>query len=188
MSLKLDVDFNAIRINLVQTMMASLGLNQDHVILEEPEAPNMPRPTLPYASFKITTQGARYGDDTKQNIPSTNLWTSGGPRKMSVSFNTYGSTHEQAYNLMCLWQTALDEETTQEALRRAGISVLIIGTVADLSALLNTGYEGRAHLDCQFGLAFNVTSDLGEIKTVPYTGTVETEAGTANLAGQVVKP
>ena len=92
---------------------------------------------------------------------------------MTVSFDAYAESHEDAYNLLSLWQTALDEENTQALLREAGIAVWTIGTVADLSALLNTGYEGRAHMDCQMGIAMNLQSDLGEIAKVPIAGQVD---------------
>lgn len=173
--LVLNTDFNVLRTAFISAIMMATGLNQEHVVTEEAEAPNSPRPSLPYMAMKITTPAARYGDDTKQNIPSTDLWTSSGPRKMTVSFDAYGKSHEDAYNLMTLWQTALDEETTQEALRKTGIAVLIIGTVADVSILLNTAYEGRAHMDSQFGIAVGVQSDLGRIDTVPVVGTVTTD-------------
>jgi hypothetical protein len=94
---------------------------------------------------------------------------------MTVSFNAYAGSHEDAYNLMALWQTGLDEENTQSLLRQAGIAVWLIGTVADLSELLNTAYEGRAQMDCTFGLAMNVTSDLGEILEVVVDGAITTD-------------
>lgn len=94
---------------------------------------------------------------------------------MTVSFQCYGNSHEEAYNYMSLWQTSLDLQNIQEILRSAGIAVWTIGTVADLSSLLNTGYEGRANMDCTFGLAFNLESDLGAIETVPVQGTITTD-------------
>lgn len=186
MSFTLDTDFNKIRTALIEAITYSTGLDQNHAIVYQPESQNWARPTLPYMTMHITVPGARYGDDTKQNLPGSTEWVSGGPRKMTVSFQCYGSSHEQAYNLMSLWQTSLDEENTQEMLREAGLSVLIIGSVADLSALLNTGYEGRAQMDCQFGLAMNLTSDLGEMDTAVVQGSVTTDqnqVATINVTG-----
>ena len=88
---------------------------------------------------------------------------------MTVSFNCYGESHEEAYNYMQLWNSALDLENIQEDLRRAGIAVWVIGNVADLSQLLNTGYEGRAHMEVTFGIAVNLTSDLGAMESVDVT-------------------
>lgn len=191
-TLKLDLDYNVIRAVLIAQMMLVTGLDQNHVEEVEPEVPNQPRPTLPYMGLKIIVPGARFGDDDKRNIPDkngnpTDNWNSGGPRMMSVSFKSYGTSHEEAYNLMALWQSALDEENTQAALRASGIGVWTIGAVADLSQLVNTAYEGRAQLDVTFGLAANVTSNLGEIDTVPVTGTVSTDQGTTGNISETVE-
>lgn len=178
--LMFPIDYNAIRLAFVNTIMLTCNMDQNHVIIEEPETQNWPRPPKPYFSMKITTPAARFGDDTILNVndamgnPST-IWNSGGPRKMTVSFHCYGNTHEEAYNYMSLWQASLDLQNIQGILRETGIAVWIIGTVADLSSLLNTGYEGRAHMDCTFGLAFNLESDLGAIETVPVQGAVTTD-------------
>lgn len=186
--LKIDLDYNLIRKCIINAIQSSTGLDQNHVIVLEAEEPNSPRPSLPYIGMKITTPGARYGDDTKQNIPGSTKWSSGGPRKMTASFEAFASTHEDAYNLMTLWQTSLDEENIQSFLRASGIAVWIIGTVADLTALLNTGYEGRAQMDCQFGLAVNLTSDLGEMDSVTVTGAITTDSGIVNTVTEVTEP
>lgn len=176
------VDFNVIRKTFVAEIAKVTNLT---AILEEPETQNSPRPPAPYFSFKIITPAAKSGDDDKRNVPDsmgnpTVNWLSGGVRKMSVSFNCYGTSHEEAYNYMTLWQTALDLENIQEDLRRVGIAVWLIETVADLSQLLNTGYEGRAHLDVQFGIAVNLQSNLGEMDSVEVQGTIDTDSGVAH--------
>lgn len=181
-ALKNTLDYNAVRIAIVQAIQYVSGLDNDRVIVSEPEEDNEARPDKPYYSFKIIVPGARFGDDDKRNVPDnsgnpTQNWSSNGPRMMTVSFNTYGNSHEEAYNLMALWQAGLDEENTQALLRQSGIGVWKIGSVADLSALLNTGYEGRAQMDVTFGLVSSVTSNLGEIDTVPVQGTVTSDQG-----------
>lgn len=168
------IDFNAIRTALVRQVQSVTGLT---TILSEPETQDERRPgvsgppSLPYFSLKILQPGAKSGDDDKRYVSNT-TWNSGGVRKMTVEFDCYGNSHEEAYNWMATWQTALDLEDVQMNLRMAGIAVWVIGDVADLSALLNTGYEGRAHLECTFGIAMNLQSDLGSIETVPIEGTV----------------
>ena len=183
-----ELDFNKIRAAIVRAIQQTCNLDSNHVIEEEPETENAPRPNVaqgPYISLKITVPGFRYGDDSKVTVLDsggnpTNRVRSSGPRKMTAVFNAYAKSHEDAYNLMMTWQSALDEELTQEYLDSNGISVLIIGTVADLSQLLNTAYEGRAHLDCQFGITAGVTSDLGEIDTVNVQGAINTGNGIVN--------
>lgn len=175
----LAVDFNLIRKTIAQQIQAVTGLA---AILEEPEGPVDRRPPLPYFSFKITQPGLKSGDDSKQNVPDSNgnpttVWNSGGCRKMMIDFNAYGQTHELAFNYMATWQTALDLQDIQQNLRQVGIAVWVIGTIADLSKLLNTGYEGRAHLECSFGIAMNLRSDLGSIETATVAGTATTDQG-----------
>lgn len=175
----LAIDYNLIRKTISNQVQDTIGLT---CILEEPEGPIDKRPPLPYFSFKITTPGAKSGDDSKQQIldsqgKPTTKWNSGGCRKMVIDFNCYATTHEEAFNYMATWQTALDLQDVQLNLRRVGIGVWVIGTVADLSKLLNTGYEGRAHLECSFGVAMNLVSDLGYIKTAVIDGTVTTDQG-----------
>lgn len=174
------ISYDAIRKAFIAAIMKTCYLDQNHVITEEPETQNWPRPTLPYISMKIIVPGARFGDDTITNVPDsqgnpTTIFNSGGPRMMTVSFHCYGISHEQAYDYMSLWQSSLDLQNIQELLRKSGIAVWTIGTVADLSSLLNTGYEGRAHLDSTFGVAFNLESDLGAIESVPVKGTITTD-------------
>jgi hypothetical protein len=177
------IDYIAIRKAFISTIMLTCNLDQNHVITEEPESQEWPRPSKPYISMKITSPAARYGDDCAVNLPDaegnpTTVWNSGGPRKMTVSFHCYGNSHEEAYNYMSLWQSSLDLANIQAILRETGISVWLIGTVEDLSSLLNTGYEGRSHMDVTFGLAFNLASDLGAIESVQVTGTLEVVPGT----------
>ena len=162
------IDFNAIRIALVNEIKVVTGLT---CIVEEATYQNAPRPNLPYFGMKIITPSVKVGDDTKYNI-SGDIWGSGGQRKMVVSFDCYAMEQETAYNYMSLWQTALDLENIQFDLRKAGIAVWLMETVADLSLLLNTGYEGRAHMDVTFGIAMNLSSNLSEIDSVQVIGDV----------------
>jgi hypothetical protein len=179
------INFNLIRQTIVRMVQYNLKLDTNHVIMEEPETQNWPRPSLPYVSLKITTPAAKTGDDDKRNLLDsmgnpTDVWNSGGQRKMTVEFNCYAQTHEDAYNYGALLQASLDLENVQSYLRENGIAVWIIGNLADLSALLNTGYEGRSHLDCTFGIASNITSSLGEMDTVTVDGAIDTNAGIVN--------
>jgi hypothetical protein len=188
----LAVDFNKIRIAFARCMQGVLPKLPDvtqpmTVALAEPETQNTPQPKLPYFTFKFTTPGAKSGDDTKSWVLDnmgnpTTIVNSGGVRKMTIDFDSYAQSHEDAYNFMAIWQTALDLEDIQAILRQTGIAVWIIGNVADLSALLNTGYEGRAHMTCTFGIAMNLQSDLGEMDHVQVSGTVKESPGGSEIA------
>lgn len=182
MTPKFPIDFNLIRKTMANEIQRVCGLTQNQVILSEPEIQDEPRPKKPYFSFKFTTPAAKSGDDSKdavldENGKPTTVWNSGGIRAMTISFNCYGNSHEEAYQYMALWQSYLDTYPTQEVLRRVGVAVWLIGNVADLSELLNTGYEGRSQMDCKFGVAANVESDLGSMEEVNVQGQVTTDQG-----------
>jgi hypothetical protein len=171
------IDYDAIRSTLVQAVMSACGLDQQHVIMAEPEEPGAPRPSRPYFTLKVTTPGARYGDDSPDNLPGTTLWNYGGQRAMTVSFNSYGTSHEEANGYMALWQASLDTAPTYQALSLGGIAVWKPGAVADLSMLLNTAFEGRAQMDVVFGIASNLVVDLGSIGSANISGQADTGGG-----------
>lgn len=162
------IDHNAIRVALVRAVMAATDLDQNHVIMSEPEVANSPRPTRPYMALKLTTVGARYGNDVPEQVAGG--WVYKGPRMFVASFHVYGTSHEEAYDLMSLWQTALGMEPVRAMLAADGISVLLPGAITDLSALVDTAYEGRAHMDCRFGVTSYATADLGEIASADVGG------------------
>lgn len=179
----LPLDYNKVRQAIAREIIKVTGLDPNKVIYLEPEQVNQPRPPKPYFGFKFTSPAQKIGDDDKRNVLDANgnpttQWVSGGVRKLTVSFECFGTSHEEAYNYMGLWQTSLDMENVQADLRTYGLAVWQIGNVADLSALLNTGYEGRAQMDCFFGIAMNLVSDLGSMETVEVKGTINTNQGT----------
>lgn len=177
----LPIDFDAIRAGLVATVQAATGLDQNHVVMLEAEDTLSPRPSLPYIGLKFTTVAATMGRDVfvplDPNGTST-LYNYGGQRMCSVAFDAYGSSHEQAYGYLHLLMARLDQEPTQDMLAGYGLSIWDCSAVVDLTALLSTGFEGRAHMDCQFGMASNMTVDLGQIDYVPISGVVDTLSDT----------
>lgn len=189
MSIVFPIDFNLIRKTIANEITKVTGLI---AIVAEPEQQDSRRPAKPYFDFKLTTPAAKSGDDTKSTVldqfgEPTTFVNSGGVRKMTVEFNCFGTSHEEAYNYMGLWQTALDLANIQEDLRRAGIAVWIIGNLVDLSQLLNTAYEGRSHMECTFGIAMNLVSDLGQMDTVPIAGQVDSGKAINNIDTTVVE-
>jgi hypothetical protein len=181
----LAVDFIAIRKAFARCVQGVLPYQDNKpipVVYAEPETQNVPRPNLPYMTYKFTTPAAKDGDDTKSWVLDdmgnpTTIINSGGVRRMTIDFDVYAQSHEDSYNLMATWQTALDLWDVQAILRQTGVAVWIIGGVADLSQLLDSGYEGRSHMTCQFGIAMNLQSDLGEMDAVDVTGVVSTNEG-----------
>lgn len=182
------VDYDAKRKALVDEIQKVTRLT---CIVAEPETQNEPRPPKPYFTMKMINPGIKKGDDSADNTPNTSIWNRGGNRKMVVDFNCYGRSHEEAYNYMALWQSALELETIETDLSAKGIAVWLNGSVADLSALLNTGYEGRSQMHVEFGIAANLTEDVGNIHTINVgTGTVSNDDGSVNVSVnvQVIDP
>lgn len=163
------IDFDALRVAIVREVQLTTALTC--IVADLKQGMNLPRPALPYFTMKITTPAARYGFDSTQPV-SGYVTVRGGPRRMSVSFQVFTQDQETAYNYMTLLQSAFDLFTVQARLREAGIAIWTIGTVADLTSLLNTGYEARAQMDVQFGIAANLTEDTGAIESVSATGNV----------------
>lgn len=152
----LPIDYDSVRAGLCQGLMLGTGAEQGQVLMLEAEDTSSPRPALPYFGFKITTPGVRHGNDALSFVgfdaDGGRIEILSGSRRMAVSFQAYGTSHEQAYGMMALWQAALQRTDVQEALRLATISVWDIGDVRDLSALVWTKFEGRAQMDVTFGV------------------------------------
>jgi len=167
------IDFNAIRIALVREVERATEVT---CVMAQPETQRFPRPPRPYMTMFLVTPAQKVGDDASTYV-SAGVWNVGGQRCMIVDFNAYGRTHEEAYEIAAAWQSALEMETTQTILRKAGIAVWLNGSIADMSELLQTGYEGRAKIEVQFGIAANVTEDRGAIETAQADGTMTTDQG-----------
>jgi len=177
MSVQTPIDYTAIRKALVAAVQSATELT---CVEEEENIQNVPRPTLPYVSFKIITPGIKTSDDSIEYVSGT-TFNRGGQRRMTVSFHCYAPSSDAAYKYMGLWQASLEMKAIQEALRKKGIAVWTIGNVADLSKLLNTGYEKRTHMDVQFGISSNLTEDLGAIETAKVDGSVDTVSQTKTV-------
>lgn len=185
---QVPIDYNDLRKSLIREVAKVTGLDNNHVLWWQPETQDVPRPSRPYVSVGIPTPSSKFGDDNKDYDSETGQWNSGGVRRMTVAFEAYGSSHEEAYNYAAVLQTALDMADIQADLRAAGMAVWTIGGIADLSQLLNTGYEGRARLEVQMGISMNLQSDLGYMKTVNVTGEVDTGDEAVSVTTQVVGP
>lgn len=173
------IDYAVIRTSIARAMLGASGLQTYQVMMAEVEQPNAQRPPKPYYSFKIVNAAIRYGSDVESNIdPSMpGMFNYGGPRGMMISFNAYGRSHEEAYNYMALWQSALEQPATRAILEADGIAFANASDIRDLSQLLNTGYEGRAQMDGDFNIAFNSQSLNDTIEQVTVNGNILSSDG-----------
>lgn len=167
------IDYDAIREALVFAVMNATGLDQNHVVMYQPETANQPRPTLPYVDVHIIVPSRRFGDDSStaaEETENTTTYDSSGPRGMLVGFDAYAKDHESAYEIMGNLQAALDTEATQMLLAQNGVAVWRQNSVMDLSMLIETGFEGRAHMDVEFGMASSVRTRVDNILSVDLQG------------------
>jgi hypothetical protein len=164
-----SIDYSAIRKAVVQEIQRDLGIV---CIVEEQSRQNLPRPEKPYISIKTITPMLQVGDDDYREMGDgkTNY---GGQRSFVVSINCYGNTQEEAYQKMGLLNALLNTQPVIDRLRRSRIAIWDIGDIADLSQLLNTGYEGRAHMDVTMAIASNIETDLGVIEEAEISGEVD---------------
>lgn len=175
------IDYVAVRTALAAAVRQATGLGQNAVVMMEPEEPIAPRPEVPFCAFKITSASIKSGWDTMRYAhlagDEAGVFTYSGPRGIVVSFQFFAPSHENAYGLAASLQAGLDQDAIWERLGASGLAVWRVDQVVDLSALLSTGYEGRAQLTVQFGTTAVSYVDVGTIGAVPLVGTVTEDTG-----------
>jgi hypothetical protein len=183
---KPPIDYAAIRAALVKAMSLGTGLGTGQIIQAQAEQPNAPRPARPYATFQVKRSAIRNGMDAVVPAPAfgPSMYTYIGERGIDYDLTLYGQTHEQAYTLAASLQTSLGTEPINGVLGAVNASVWSVGDVMDLSALLNTGFEGRALLELELWTTSQMVIDLGSIETVNTLGiiSVDDTLGQATLA------
>lgn len=135
----------------------------------------MPQPQRPYVTLRLMAL-APVGHDGVHS--TTNLaapageevtLTVEGRRHLTVGVQAYASAVTgagTAAELLAKAQTALSLPTVHAGLRAAGLAVLNEGGITDLSALLETKFEGRAAMDVRFHCVDEVAEKTGYIATV----------------------
>ena len=188
------IDYDGVRLALVAAVRQATGLGQNDVVMMEPEEPVAPRSEPPFCGIKITSVAIKTGWDVSQYADlqgdQVGVFTYSGPRGIGATFDFFGLSHEQAYGLAVGFQAGLDQDLIWGQLESAGLAVWRVDQVVDLSALLSTGYEGRAQITVQFGTTAVSYVDVGFIGAVPVRGVVTEDTGesqiialTADLSG-----
>ena len=135
---------------------------------------NDPRPPKPYITLKLISGPITKGSfDEIRPIPGTTKSTLSGERQYTMNIQTYGEGGVDALNLI---QTIMDSTTYRAKFKNdADISIISRGTVTDISALLDTGFEVRATLDVVFNTSVNIEIETGAIEDVCISGTLDVE-------------
>jgi hypothetical protein len=173
------IDYAATRRAWVKALCAITQLPANQVIRAEGQGPVQPRPKLPYVTFKYRMAAMRNGYDAV--VPATDagdtMWRYVGERGISIDVITYGRDQDEAYGLALGIQSGLQQQPFVEILSSAGLCVWTLGDVSDVTALLGTGFEGRALLECTLWQGTSQLVDLGEMAIVPVVGNIEDDGG-----------
>ena len=179
MAVASPIDYAQTRKTLVQALCSMTGLGPNCVIRAQGQGPIQPRPALPYLSFKYRTAAMRDGLDAlvQPVAQDSTLWQYVGARGIAMDLMAYGQDQDQAYGLALCVQSGLQQEPYLDILQQSGLSVWTIGDVTDMTTLLNTGFEGRALLECELWQGVNQLVDLGQMDTVSVNGHIQDDTG-----------
>lgn len=159
------IDYAALRQTLSQMVQTATGLSGNQVIMAEPEGVYAPLPPYPFVTFHLTMISDVTGDDVLRCGPDGQWYMERDCTALCV-IETFGRSHDEAYGLSALVHAAIYAQPTQEVLIGANVSLRGIGPVADLSALLETGFEGRTRFELTLGLTASLPVGLQSIEGV----------------------
>ena len=142
--------------------------------------PNAPRPDLPYIAVRVEGLDP-IGQDDRSEIDDDGLQTIYGDRLVNVKIDAYGSG---ALDLVRAIANSIWRQSVSATLLAAGLCPRLPGPVTDLTGMLETSPEDRAHVEMVFGILDTYTDDVGIIDAVDGDGDVVKPDGTT-LAVQV---
>lgn len=121
----------------------------------------------PYVTMKVINPGtllgrpeASYDEDADKDFVLSQ-------RSLTLSVNAFGVESEQKILEL---QQALSTEKVSALMDARNISLIDEGTVADLSIVVDSGFETRFQLDIEFGWSMSVDDSVGTIETVIVNG------------------
>ncbi len=170
------LSFDAIELALIAWLEPSIGTGK--VILSKQKGP---QPAVPYATISIT--GPRPASspwpslvqsyDAAQPQGSEIEMRAVFEREITVSVQAYTAATRGDSSAKALLSRAgarLGLPGVLDALRAAGLALVGTGDTQDVSALLDTAYQGRAALDLQFLVSDEVAERTGYVETLGITG------------------
>lgn len=111
--------------------------------------PNSPRPTVPYISLFIS-QITAVNQDWSSGVTDINgAIAMKGDRQFTLEIQGYGL---DPLTLMENIRTSLQKQSVLDTLRANGIAFYSSLTINDITELVDSQYEHRAHLDILFGI------------------------------------
>jgi len=130
------------------------------------QGPVPPRPPRPCINMKIVTPSVKIGGKDDLRYVGGNFVVN-GPRKMLVSFNSYGV---EAIEIMTDLRDSIDDPDVIDQLGAAGLAFVREGDVENLTQLLDSNYETRAHIDIEFGYNIENATGIVEIDKISING------------------
>lgn len=138
-----------------------------------------PQPAYPYATLKIIAGPTKLSalDETRQSYDAGQAagaevgLETGGPREITLScqvFTRQSATTPSSHprDLLTRAQASLGMASYLAALRTAGVAVVEVGPVQDVSLKVDDSWSARAVMSVRFRLAASVTERVGYIATV----------------------
>jgi len=136
-----------------------------------------PRPATPYATLKLLSMRNIGFDDhgtlTDPGAPALGTQSYKGDRVLTASINVFGNASNDPWDLIRTAMNALNAETARSQLATAGLFPRRVTALDDLTGLMDTEWEPRAHFDHEFALADEYTDEMGLIEHVEAEGTFE---------------
>jgi hypothetical protein len=184
----MPLSFPAIESALVAFVETASGLSGKVVLAMQ----TAPQPPMPYATVRIS--GPRpAGGPWPRIIQSFDAAQPAGQEvslqavvdeELTVSLQfftalTFGAGSARA--LMAQVRVALALQSTLDPLRAAGLALIDVGDIHDLSAILETAFQGRAALDLRFLVADDVTERTGYVGSVGISGTVSGDGASVTV-------
>lgn len=144
---------------------AAAGAN---VIWQEGDGPIPARPAVTMKVETVVREGAPTYFPTKDSGIQPIL--QGGVLTLAV--DVYGASGRAVLAIAEALAGSLNRTTVKDRLRSFGLAYVDLAmSPKDVSAIVGTSYEGRAHFDARFRANFRDDDPVGWIETVELTGT-----------------
>lgn len=144
---------------------ATLELEMPFIWMEQ----NTHRPNKPYGSLKIIPGFIKIGSTDNMTFKQDGVFNIAGTREFTLSLNCYGDRALDRANFVT---SSIEKPTVIEKFLAAGLSVVRVEQVQDLTKLMDNAYETRSQVDVKFRLAQVVEDDVGVIENVEITNDI----------------
>lgn len=147
-----------------------------NIVFAEEKAPRPPE--KPFVAIKLISGPSTFGSDHLANVDD-DKFAIVGMRQFTMNLQCFGPG---SLDILSRLQTLLDSPTIIEKfIKDAQIAIVDRGTVQDISAGLDTGFERRQNLDIVFNTAECVEQTLPVVEKTEIGGTLKKEDGSEQI-------